>query len=168
MKRTLALVSAASLLILSTHRLPAPIQEVPQSPTPATAARPKKSASKPKASSKVAAKPQPTLNATSAKRRAGPYAGIWRGAIICGVWGSIEHRIIIDDAQKSMTVSKITNSAGGANGTAAATIGPEGLTAQLPGWNGTWSLQPDAGGKTARVRLTGFALDSSAVFTREQ
>jgi hypothetical protein len=169
MKRTLALVSAASLLILSTHRLPAPIQEVPQSPTPATAARPKKSASKPKASSGVALKPQPRLNATPAKHRAGPYAGIWRGVINCSIWGNIEHRIIIDDSQKFMTLSKIGSGPGGANGTAAATIGPDGLSAQLPGGlHGKWSLQPNADGKTARVTLTGFMLNSSAVFTREQ
>ncbi|PYL62722.1 MAG: hypothetical protein DMF24_03000 [Verrucomicrobia bacterium] len=66
-----------------------------------------------------------------------------------------------------MTVSK-RNSLCGSSGTATASIGPEGITAQFPGLNGRWSLLPDAGGKTARVRLVGFMLDSSAVFTREQ
>jgi hypothetical protein len=164
------LVAVTTALLISAHRLPAPIQEVPESPTPApSTATPKSSPNaRPSASVKARVKPQSTVVAPASARHAGPYAGIWRGVITCSFWGNIEHRIVVDDTQKTMTVSRIGSGAGGANGTAPASIGADGLTAQLPGLNGTWSLRPNPDGKTAQVKLTGFMLGSSAVFSREQ
>lgn len=66
-----------------------------------------------------------------------------------------------------MIVSKI-NSVCGSDGTATASITAEGIIVQLPGLNGKWSLKPNPDGTTARVHLTGFMLDSSAIFRREQ
>ncbi len=167
MNRNTPLLFTVIVLFATIQRSPPPIQELPESPTPTVARTPAKPKPPPKSKTKPSSKPQGTNTTTAASRRSGPYAGIWRGAITCGLCGDIEHRIIIDDAQKSMTVSKI-GSACGANGTATASIGPDGITAQLSGNNGRWSLQPDASGKTARVRLIAFMNDSSAVFTREQ
>ena len=159
--RSFNVVFVATALLITAHRLPAPITE--ESPTPTVGEHSKKP--RPKGSEGEShVKSAPKATATNLPRK---FAGIWRGAINCGLCGNIEHRIIIDDAQKSMTVSKIGDVCG-SDGTATASIGPDGITAQLSGLNGRWSLQPDAGGKTARVRLIGFMLDSSAVFTREQ
>src|SRR6266404_817369 len=158
MKRSLVILA---FLLITAHPLPAPIQEVPeQSPTPSAApvaATPKPS---PKRKPKVSAKPQASATAPVSSHRVGPYAGIWRGVISCSIWGNLEHRIVVDDAQQIMTVSKIGAGAGGANGTAPARIGADGLTAQLPGLNGTWALKPNPDGKTAVVKLTGFMLGS--------
>jgi outer membrane biosynthesis protein TonB len=171
------LVVFAINLFTVTQRLPAPIvEEEKPMPAPQRSAKPKpKRTTKPKIESeKKESVNQParrTIESKKSQVNAQPqkkFSGIWRGTINCGIWGSIEHRIIIDDTQKSMTVSKIGIGPGGANGTAAATLGPDGLSAQLPGVNGKWSLQPNTGGKTARVRLDGFMHVSSAVFTREQ
>jgi hypothetical protein len=154
------------MLALFVRRLPAPIQEL-ESPTPTVArtrAMPKPS---PKSKTKPSSKPQAINTTTPASRRSGPYAGTWRGAITCGLCGDIEHRIIIDDAQQSMTVSKI-NSVCGSDGTATASITAEGIAVRLPGNNGKWSLKPNPNGTTARVHLTAFMLDTSAIFRREQ
>jgi cytoskeletal protein RodZ len=174
-KRTYASFLAVALLLITAHRLPAPIQEVPESPTPApeesVKAKPKRTV-KPKATSESsesstknkAPSPTPKGQASSTQPR---YAGTWRGTINCSIWGDVEHIIVIDDAQKTMTVSKASNVAGGATGTAATFISVDGLAAKLPGLNGTWALKPDPDGKTARVKLTGFMLNSSAVFRRQ-
>ena len=168
-----------ALLLFGTHRLPAPIQEVPESPTPTPeqSAKPKpKRTVKPKASEDPEGSPRRKAPAESAKLTAtsepnqhklNPYAGAWRGVINCSVCGDLEHLIVIDDAQKTMTVSKTSSGAGGANGSAPTFVGPDGLTATLPGLNGTWALKPNTDGKTVRVRLTGFMLNSSAIFYRQ-
>lgn len=156
-----AALLAFILFLVSAHRLPAPIQEVQESPTPTSREHAKKS--KPK---ETEAESPPKAKSKPAATTARKFAGIWRGVINCSVWGNIEHRIILDNAQTSMTVSRIGNGLGGANGTAKASVSPEGLTVDL-GLGGKWALQPNSDGKTARVHLTGFMLDSSAVFTRE-
>ena len=177
MRATQLFVTAALLLVFA-HRLPAPIQETPESPTPA----PKQSA-KPKRTNKVKATSEnpeglprwktpaesakPTARSEPNQHKLNPYAGAWRGVINCSIWGDLEHLIVIDDAQKTMTVSKTSSGAGGANGSAPTFVGADGLTATLPGLNGTWALKPNSDGKTARVRLTGFMLNSSAIFYRQ-
>ncbi len=69
MMRTFALLLTVALLLVTAHRLPAPIQEVPESPTPtpavAPAAQPRKSPPKPK--SKPSGAPR--------------FAGTWTGRI---------------------------------------------------------------------------------------
>ena len=69
MKRTLVLSFTVLLLVATAHRLPAPIQEVPESPTPtpavAPAAQPRKSPPKPKSKPSGAAR----------------FAGTWIGRI---------------------------------------------------------------------------------------
>jgi hypothetical protein len=159
------------LLLATASRLPAPISEV-ESPTPtptvAAAAKSKKSKKKPKTVPEVSPKSGTAAPVSVVKHKRGIYAGTWRGMIRCNMYEDIEHEIIINDAQTSMTVRKIGSGNGGCNGTGVPSIGSEGITVQLPGLNGKWVLKPGPDGKTARVRLTSFLRDSSAIFVREQ
>jgi YARHG domain-containing protein len=72
MKRPLALLLTVTLLLIAAHRLPAPIQEIQESPTPAPE-QPRKtqellSASQPSPSSTNAPNPLATSSATSSVR----------------------------------------------------------------------------------------------------
>jgi hypothetical protein len=85
MRRPFVLFLAVSLLLIAAHRLPAPIQEVPDSPTPAPeqSAKPKpKRTTKPKVtseSSETSTKrqtPSPTPQSQPSPNRT-PFAGTW-------------------------------------------------------------------------------------------
>ena len=95
------------------------------------------------------------------------FAGTWRGTINCSSEWIVGHIIVIDGAQKILTVSKTGSGAGGATGNAPTSMGADGLTAKLPGLNGTWALKPNPDGKTARVRLTGSHAEQFRDFHRE-
>jgi hypothetical protein len=179
--RGACLLIIAALMLITAHRLPAPIQEVPESPTPsatlAPTAKPKPNAKASESKTKSEAKPSaiesPSANfkakssLTSDDHNLHPYAGTWRGAITCGVYQDVEHVIVIDNNEKTMTVSKVGTGPGGVNASAAASVGADGLTVKFPWPNGTWALRLNPDGKTARVRLTSFMMDNSAIFHRE-
>lgn len=162
MKRTLVSCLTAAVLLSIVHRVPAPISEV-ETPTPAPkqSAKPKaKHSATPVASEKPKAKSAPV----SDDHKLHSYAGTWRGAITCGSYQNVEHVIVIDSNEKTMTVTKM--GPGGVNGSAAAFVGADGLTVKF-GWpNGTWALKPNPDGQTAHVRLTSFLMDNSAIFRR--
>jgi hypothetical protein len=90
MKLTLNLALTFALLLITAHRLPAPIQEVPQSPTPgptvAPAGQPKKSPPKPKS------KP------TGAAR----FAGTWIGRITIDKFADTDVRLVISADGRSV------------------------------------------------------------------
>ena len=84
MKRTLALLLTVALLLITAHRLPAPIQEVPESATPA----PEESAkSKPKRTTKAKGTSESSENSTKRQTASSPqtqpnknptpFAGTW-------------------------------------------------------------------------------------------
>ena len=168
MKITSHIILMSLLLVASAPRLPAPIVENQEEGTPTPShirSKPRlKTAEPPKAKPDNVNRESPSPN----ERKIGPYAGTWKGIISCSIWGNIEHTIVIDSAQSTMIVSRMGSGAGGANGSAPARISVNGLTATLPGFNGTWCLKPNPDGKTAIVRLTGFMLGSSATFYRER
>jgi hypothetical protein len=109
MKRTRALVLTAALLLLTAHRLPAPIQEVPESPTPVPAkqesskVKPKRTKAKtPSESSDNTKKASTRASAPSAKSpEAAPhsrFAGIWKGTLSGGILGTFEETLTINAA----------------------------------------------------------------------
>src|SRR5467141_2637267 len=111
------LLLVAALLFVPAHRLPAPIQEVPESPTPApkqsTKTKPKqtiklKDAGKSSESStkRQTSAPQPKSQSSPTQPR---FAGTWNGIINCGILGNIEHTLVVDSTQTSMKVWQTQN-----------------------------------------------------------
>jgi hypothetical protein len=90
MKQTLALPLTVALLLITAPRLPAPIQEVPQSPTPtpavAPAAQPRKSPPKPKSKPSGAAR----------------FAGTWTGRITIDKFADTDVRLVISTDGRSV------------------------------------------------------------------
>lgn len=162
---------AIAILVTSAHRLPAPIQEVPESPTPApeqsTKTKPRriitlKNAGKSSESStkRPTSSPQPKSQSTPTQPR---FAGTWAGIINCGILGNIEHTLVVDSTQTSMKVWQTQNPAEHSSGSPHIT--GDTIIADH-GWGRVWSVTPYADGQTARVRFQAFLLDSSAVFRR--
>jgi hypothetical protein len=90
MKPPLSLPLTVTLLLITAHRLPAPIQEVPQSPMPgptvAPAAQPIKSPPKPKSKPSGAAR----------------FAGTWTGRITIGKFVDTDVRLVISTDGRSV------------------------------------------------------------------
>jgi hypothetical protein len=88
--RALSFLLVATLLLITADRLPAPILEVPQSPTPgptvAPAAQPRKSSSKPKSKPSGAAQ----------------FAGTWTGRITIGKFADTDVRLVISTDGRSV------------------------------------------------------------------
>jgi hypothetical protein len=159
----------AGTLLLFTHRLPAPIQEVPESPMPATeqSAKPKpKRAIKPKVTSedsRTAAKQTKRGSPPSPQGQSAPFqkrfAGVWSGPVTNNsiVWSG-EHQMtfIINDAENSVRVEPQA-------GVGAATTAGDTISWQSTWyWNEwSWTLTPAADGRTARVAAE-FAAGGSA------
>jgi hypothetical protein len=171
-KRLLLLIA---LLSIATHRLPAPILETQESPTPAPeqSAKPKaKRIVKPKASensesstNKRATSPTPKSKATPIQPR---LAGNWNGIMDCGIAGVIEHTISIDVALSSMTVWQTNNPS--VRGIGSTQVNGDTMTLHYDGCY--WTLTPNPDGKTVLVRCacTGLlgigGFSSSATFHR--
>lgn len=148
------LLAVLSILI-SAHRLPAPIREVPESPTPAAAeqAKPKKTQSKSKVvEAEPRAKPTSKQYATPMLQGPARFAGTWTGTINQGILGTPQVKIIVNTNATSVTHS---SDLGGAMGTHAATINSDTLKWHTGwGWlNGlAWTLRPNPDGQTAVAR----------------
>jgi hypothetical protein len=93
---TVALV--AGLLAITAHRLPAPIQEIPESPTPAPSksiapSNPKRSAkSKPNVEQNEISAPRTKPHPTSSNR----FAGAWVGTLNFSILGNVEVTFIVN------------------------------------------------------------------------
>lgn len=157
------------LFLISAHRLPAPIQEVPENspPSPEQPAKPNpKRTVKPKITNESSTKRQtallpPKSQSTPTQPR---FAGSWNGIINCGIAGNIEHTIAIDAAQKLMTVWQTNNPS--VRGSGSAQIAGDTITVRYGDWGQTWSVTPYPDAQTARVRFRAFLVDGSAVFRR--
>lgn len=155
---------ATVILLLSAHRLPAPIVESPESPTPAASARPTaKPKSKPKATAspndaaKNDTKQKPALKTTR-------FAGKWIGVMPEVPWGNVPTELTVDQAESTMHWQE----SGKEKGLAKATI-VNGDTLQanfMVGVAETWSITPTGDGAIARVRLQAFMNDQTAIFHR--
>ena len=158
-KRLLSLIGL-TILLFSAPKLPAPIQEVQESPTPKakneTTQRPK-----PKPSPT-----EPTGNDSSKQSpaKARRFAGKWTGTMPEVPWGNVATELTIDAAESTMHWTE----SGKEKGTAKATI-VNGDTIQanfMVGVAETWSITPLADGNSARVRLRAFMNDQTATFHR--
>lgn len=152
------LLFVAGLVLVTTHRLPAPIQEVPESPTPAPEQRTKKAESKPKA-----AKSDPTTKATPERKR---FAGTWSGIMPEVPWGNVSTELTVDQNETTM---QWRDSGKTTALSAKATLTGNTLSARFPTGLTTavWSISPSPDGATANVRLTAFMNDQTAVFQRQ-
>ena len=161
------LLLGAVLLLATAHRLPAPIQEVPESPTPvptvAATAKPK-----PKPSPKPKAKAEASESAPSpSKRPVGPktsrFAGKWVGTMPQVPWGNVATELIVDETGTTMQWQE----SGKQKGTEKTRLSGDTLQATFPvGVAATWSLTPQPDGATARVRLQAFMNNQTAIFHR--
>lgn len=157
----------AVLLLLTTLRLPAPIHEVPESPTPAPEAA---ATAKPKP--KLSPTPKPKAEASESapgpsKRPVGPktsrFAGKWVGTMPQVPWGNVATELIVDETGTTMQWQE----SGKQKGTEKTRLSGDTLLATFQvGVAATWSitLQPD--GATARIRLQAFMNNQTAIFHR--
>lgn len=164
--RIARIVVVVIALISSAHQLPAPIQEITETPTPAS-----KQSAEPKRKRTINAKaatetsknskkremtaPQPTIQS----RPIGPqFSGKWTGTM-----AKIDHTIVVDIAHNVMTAWQTKNPSVVRSGIPHVT----GDTVAIDsGIYGTWSLTPLPDGQSARVRLQYPFFDSTAIFRR--
>ena len=164
MKHTLAAVCGGTLLIISAHRLPAPISEV-ETPTPAKQSAKPKQRKLPKSTPKSVATEStsnPARQQPSSKQSR--FAGTWVGTMQTIPWGNWAVVLTVDPNEATITseinggkpeVKKAQRNGDMLQATFAA-----GLTVI------TWSLTPQPDGATARVRMQAFMNDFTAVFHR--
>lgn len=158
-------ISIASILVLTAHRLPAPVQEEPDTtPVPsATIAKAVKPPPKSQAATrKTEPKPKPTLPPSPHSR----FAGTWIGTMQTFPAGDQSTVITIDAAQTTMTVDWF-----GKHASARAEIEGDTVRATFPPpqmqpETHKWALTPQPDGVTARVRFRCFMNDFTAVFHR--
>ena len=157
-------------LVLTAHRLPAPIIEEERS-TPAPAPQ-QSEAPKPKHSprpttteqssspTETRAKPAPA----SASQGPARFAGTWTGKVNQGLLGHVATSFTIDSSANSVELS---HNLGG--GTKRATI-----TGNSISWKSgvagevTWMLTPNSDGQTAQVNMKGTVLSDTTTFRRGQ
>jgi len=163
-------VLISAMLLITAHRLPAPIQETPESPSPAPTVEPK-AKPKPKASPKPKPKSEASESATNSARqqsnsKQSRFAGNWVGTMQTFPAGNQTTVLAVDPAGTTMTVTwfgKETAAKAQLDGdTLRATFPPPPFQPQPH----TWSLTPQPDGVTARVRFQCFLNDFTAVFHR--
>jgi hypothetical protein len=167
MKRTLALFLTVGLLLISAHRLPAPISEIPESPTPAPTVAPT-AKPKPKSLPKPKAKSEASESATSsARQKPSPkqsrFAGTWVGTMPEVPWGNVATELIVDQTEATMEWQE----SGKRKGLVKAQRIGDMVQGSFPAPIAiVWSVTPQPDGATARVRLQAFMNDQTAVFHR--
>ena len=171
--RTFRFLLVIALVVMTANRLPAPISEVPESPTPAPeqSAKPKpKPTIKPKVTSESSESsikrqtpsPQPKSQATPQRNL---FNGTWVGTIRRGIFGNIDCTFIISAAGTSVVDKSRLGSF-----TWRATC--DGQRMQWRGGamdanNCSWTFTPNADGETALVTESVlFVANSSAVFRK--
>ena len=154
----------AVLLLLTAHRLPAPIQEVQESPTPAPTA---KSKSRPVPKRKSGSEASESA-ANSVRRPAflkqRRFPGTWSGTMPETSWGNLATELVVDQTETTMEWQESSKR----KGLARAQLAGNTLQASFPAGIRTakWSLTPEPDGATARVRLQAFMNDQITVFHR--
>jgi hypothetical protein len=157
----LHLALIALLLFISAHRLPAPIIEAPENPTPAP-----EQASKLKW--KRSARPKSrTTGSDNASAQApaslgpGRFAGNWFGTISLGMWGDVKGPLVINANGSSVKMTA---------GERPATVNGDKITWKSGLFNEiTWTLTPQKDGTTALVTAkSGLGVNGTATFSRTQ
>lgn len=157
------------------HQLPAPIQEVPESPTPAPVseatatpiAKPNVRQTKPKAAelefrekerSSIKVAPTPV----AAHQGPARFAGTWKGKINQGLLGHTPTTLRVDPAATSVELSR--NLGGGTR--------PVTSTGNAISWHSgvvgeiVWTLTPNGDGQTAQVTMKGLLVNDTTTFRR--
>jgi hypothetical protein len=169
--RTISRIALVGFLLgLSAHRLPAPISEAPENPTPASekSAKPKpKRTIKPKVTSensdnstkRAISSLQSKAQATAKPER---FAGSWNGTISRGLAGNVNYTLVVNATGTS--VKEISN-----YGAYDRPARWDGYTVKFcVGWfcEVACTLTPDNEGKTARVTMKAFMQNGDSVFRR--
>jgi hypothetical protein len=172
MKRTLGFCLIAALLLITAHRLPAPISE--DSPTPApeqsAKAKPKRTV-KPKASENSEGFTKAKTSSPTPKRN--PFDGTWVGKGEIARWGVIE-QIVVSGSGTSVDVKLAGQDVLTGQDMWYRNMKPayEGGTLILNNGDGRWALTPNSEGNTAHFTCDwpGFLLapkvHSSATFQK--
>ncbi len=170
-----SLMLFAVIWLLMTQRLPAPIQEVSESPTPAPVsemtatpiAKLKASKTKAKAAETESAEKERSSTKVapiSAPAHQGParFAGTWSGKINQGLLGHTPTTLKVDSAATSVELSR--NLGGGTRSVTSTgnTISwHTGIVGEI-----AWTLTPSGDGQTAQVTMKGLLVHDSATFRR--
>ena len=172
MKRTLTTVFALVLFLISTHRVPAPIVEPEEKPTPApeqSGAPKRKHSPKSKTVSEEpsSAKTETRARPTAAPALQGParFAGTWSGKINSGIVGNIQIKLVISADARSVTDSSSYG------GTTYATRLNGNTLEWHAGWlkEITWTLTPNPDGQTAAVTSKSvLGVVTSATFSKSR
>jgi hypothetical protein len=166
MRRTLVLLLPIALLLMAPNRLPAPIQEVPESPTPAPEQSAKPKPKKPQLRSKAAESEPKTKS--EAKRSATPtlqgqtrFAGAWRGTLPFGIFGDLHLTLVVNNEGNAVTES------GGVVGTVTFKATNDGRSVM---WRSgafndiSWNLTPNDDGRTGLLVVkSGFLTGNHSV-----
>jgi hypothetical protein len=154
-----------ALLLVTAHRLPAPIQEIPESVTPAPKqpVRPKGRALKSETAPSEARsnRPKPTVAQTKSVQ----FAGTWAGITHTFPWGDISQTITVDATETTMTMVSTNGPDSGKSRTVKAERNGDTLKGNF-GNRGVYSLTPLADGATALVRLQAPFNDNTASYHR--
>jgi len=168
LRRPFCFLLVATLFLVTAHRLPAPITEIPESPTPTPTVAPT-ATPKPKTLPKPKPKSEASASATNPVRRQpsskqSRFAGTWVGTMQTIPWGNWAVVLLIDANEATMSEQingeKPIVRPARRNGEMLQARFPAGLTTI------TWSLTPQSDGTTANVRFEAFMNDFSAVFRR--
>jgi hypothetical protein len=152
MKRTLALLLSVALLLITAHRLPAPIQEVPESPTPA-----------PPPALQIQSNSPP--GTTQERVDSARFAGAWAGRIKIGNSGEVHVTLAVNSDATSLTQN--TKRMG-------ELIHPTTVNGHTLSWlagksnNVAWTLTPNPDGQTALAGTRMGGITSTAIFKRVQ
>ena len=163
-----------AVLLITIHRLPAPVSEIPETPTPMPA--PTQSANRQlhpgerwrSPEPKITARPQPSPKPTptqTVQHGPGHFVGIWTGKLKFGIEGQVQFMLTVNpDAtsleQKSKAFGEHTYTTS--------------YTAQTLSWTAgskneiAWTLTPSRDGQTASVTRSGPETNSVAIFHRVQ
>ena len=163
--RTRRILFVALSILVTAHRLPAPIVESEEKPTPAAVLAPTaKPSHKPKPKSEASQSAvSPARQPASAKQSR--FAGTWAGTMPEVPWGNVATELVVDQTETTMEWQNVGNSK---RSSAKATLTGGTLSARFPAGftSAVWYITPQPGGTMANVRLIAFMNDQTAVFHR--
>jgi hypothetical protein len=155
----LIFIGCLLLLLVSAPRLPAPIVESDEKPTPKPA-----QSEAPRSAPKHSRKSEVKSSGTESPPSHGPvrFAGSWTGKISQGLLGHTPTTLAVSSDATSVTLS---HNFGGGSKPATASGGTLSWRSGLMG-EITWTLTPNGDGQTARVTMKGLVVNDTATFRR--
>jgi hypothetical protein len=148
------ILAAVVVFFASTHRLPAPIQEITETPTPARKLKQR--------SDDV--KKSETKRSTPVPKSRAPLAGTWVGTVHTFPTGDQTATLVINPTETAFTVYWYGKTAT----VATQRVGTSTLTATFSQTSQpqaqVWTITPQPDGTTALVHFTAFLNDSNTVF----